>query len=161
MKVKRFFSYFAMVLMAPGKGLYWVADEELYAIPSVITACLAIFICSSVFIEDWAHGNIIIGLIICFFACMVSFGAVFGLYKIFEALCRILCYGPAALYDRCKRYIEISDRYIAVGGPEKKKAQKQMEKQRKQQEKQSRSQEKEKTLQYFIDQDRGRLHINF
>ena len=147
MKVKRFFSYFAMVLMAPGKGLYWVADEELYAIPSVITACLAIFICSSVFIEDWA--------------CMVSFGAVFGLYKIFEALCRILCYGPAALYDRCKRYIEISDRYIAVGGPEKKKAQKQMEKQRKQQEKQSRSQEKEKTLQYFIDQDRGRLHINF
>ena len=42
MKVKRFFSYFAMVLMAPGKGLYWVADEELYAIPSVITVCLEI-----------------------------------------------------------------------------------------------------------------------
>lgn len=157
MTVKRFFSYLTMVLMAPAKGLFWFAEEELYVIPSIITAVFSVMFFVSAFWADWGNGSVILALVLWAICSGIVMAFVFLAYRLFEAICKILCYGPACLFDNCKRYIELTNRYIASGAPEREKEWKRQEKEYK---KQRKEQEKQKTLQYFINQAKE-PEINF
>ena len=157
MTVKRFFSYLTMVLMAPAKGLFWFAEEEFYAVPSIISAVFSVMFFVSAFWADWGNGSVILALVLWAICSAIATGAVFGLFLVFTFGCRVLCYGPACLFDNCKRYIEYTNRYIASGEPEREKEWKRQEKEYK---KQRKEQEKQKTLQYFINQAKE-LEINF